>query len=103
MNKYRSGSIYFGNLMKYENGRSKIFKSNVCFVYYEDTDTFCSLDDTLTYHIDLLNINLSDIEREEYQRKIREYHYTYFHNGKNGEIYVDENSLVPILNGKKNR
>lgn len=102
MNKFSNGTVYIGNLMKIENGRSVIFKEKAYLVYDASKNTFYSVENTLNNSIDLINPNLDKGIKEEYESIIKKHQYQVTPSNKEGEIYVDIASLK-VVNNPQNR
>lgn len=96
MSKYKGQIVYTGNLMKYTNGQSKLYRENVTLAYEESTDTFSCLDDTLNCYVGLLS-DISDELKEECKRIIEEHNYPYINNYVERNIYVDDSSIKVLV------
>ena len=103
MNNFNNSTIYISNLMKTINGKSELYKSNAFLLYEEKTDRFYSLEDTFNEFLDIkLNKNLTEKERENCYKKIKQHEYPYTQSGQEGEIYVDINLIKILENGDVN-
>lgn len=97
MSKYKEMVIYSGNLMKYTNGKSKLYRENVCLLYEPNTDTFSCYSDTLNCYIDLLRDDLSEEKKDECRKTIKKHSFPYVNSGIEEQIYVDENSIQVVI------
>lgn len=94
MNKYNNETIYRGNLLKYENGNSRIFEENKILIYDEIHDVFYSYLDVFNFQLSRDLDNLDEEGRSECQKIIDKYSFSYTCSGNEGEVYVDADSIM---------